>query len=109
MAVIEPIINIVAKDSASDGIECLARLNEAASTCFRKPKKLLAIFIEQFVLPAQIYLNVNSAHRSLDESQNLAMILLASDILSQEIQSSVMANFTNGARLRLAKPNALCL
>lgn len=98
LAVIEPIIELVAKDSATDAIKPLAKLNKTASKCTRKADQYITTYIELFLLPAQAYLNLTSADRSSAESQNLAMTLLTNAKLSQDTFSSVMSNLVSSTK-----------
>lgn len=90
--VIDPIINLVAKDTSTDTIRRLSRLNKEASSCTRKINESTTAFIERFILPAQAYLNITNADHTSAESQNLAMTRLTNAKLTQETFSSVMSN-----------------
>lgn len=93
LSVIEPIINLVTKDTATDAMRRLVRLNKVASSRTRKGKELMSVFIKRVHTTSPAYLNITSADCPSVESQNLAMNLLRNGNFTQETFSCVMSNF----------------
>lgn len=93
-------ISFVAKDSATDVIRSLARLNKEASACNRKPSESIVTYVERFFDAAQSYLNLISADRSSAESQNLAKTLVSNENLPHDTLSSLMTNIVAYTKLK---------
>lgn len=103
LGVIEPIVELVAKDSATDGIKQLERPNKLASSRTRISNESASEYIERFFEPAQAYLNLTSADRTPVESQNLAMTMLINASLSLDTFSSVRANLVSATKTNKKK------
>lgn len=87
---INSIFDNVAKDSATDTIKELSKLNNDAAMCVRRSNEPVCSYVEEFLLPAQGYLNHVSADRAFVVSQGLAMNLLPNANLISQTFSSVI-------------------
>lgn len=106
MSPVEQIINIMAKDSAMDTIKRLPRPRKEAITCVRRSKESMSNFTVRFVLPAKSNLNLANGDRSSQESQNLAMVLLANADLLQKMFSSGIEILVTTTKCEDAQGNA---
>lgn len=75
--IVEAIIAVVEKDSATETIRRMDALNKKACACVRKPSENVDIFVERFVANAQAYLNLTNGDLESAESQNFEMLLLS--------------------------------
>lgn len=92
MNTVEAIIKTVPKDSTSDLIRPLARLSKEATSCCRYSYETIESYVEYFVIPAQVYLNLTDADSQSAESQSFAIILLLNANLSHQTYSPVMSS-----------------
>lgn len=105
--VVESIIKIVAKDSATDSIRRMAALNKQASSCVRRDSESISEFVERFTLPAQAYLNITNSDRSSGESQNFAMMLISNAKLPPPTFTSVMNNLVQASKCTIDSPDGV--
>lgn len=64
MVIMNQIINIIAKNSASDSIKRFATLIKTTTTCLPSRAELMPVYIESFFVLEQSYLNLTSSDRS---------------------------------------------
>lgn len=101
-AVVESVISLVAKDTASDSIWQMAALNKKASTCVRSHSESVAAYIERFTESAQGYINLTNRDLLYVESQNFAMMLLSNENLAPTTFSSVMYTLVQATKSKVA-------
>lgn len=74
--VIEKIIDLVAKDSVTDGVRRLVKMSQDVHKCKHEKHETYENFAERFRGVAQTYLNHCYAGNTSQDSQNFAMLLL---------------------------------
>ena len=74
--VIEKIIQLVAKDSVTDGVRRLVRMSQNIHACKRQKNETYESFAERFRGVAQTYLSHCYAGNTSQDSQSFAMLLL---------------------------------
>ena len=85
---VEKIVQLVAKDSPTDGIRRLVRVSQDIHQCIRGKNEKPHIFARKFQGAAKQYLNMCSAAQGATESQNFAILLLE----NAKLQSATFNN-----------------
>lgn len=98
LAVIELMLKMVVKDTATDVIKRPANHDKSACKCIRSNGEDTSSYIERFFLPAQAYLNLAGQDMSSISSQNLAMTMLASAKLPHDTFFTIMTYLVSTVR-----------
>ena len=88
--VVEQIVNLVARDSDTDGIRRLVKMHRDVYSCMRNYNEGYEGFAERFRGHAQTYLNHCRAGENTQQSQIFAMLLFENSILPTTVYNNVI-------------------
>lgn len=97
MKVIQQIIDIVAKDSPTEGIRRLVQMMRSVYACTRKTGESPAIYARRFQSLALDYLNHCDAVAAEQDSQNFAMLLLENAKVPSSVYSTMITQMVASA------------
>lgn len=103
--VVQEIIDIVAKDSPTDGIHRLVQMMRNIYGCTRKNGEDVAIYARRFQSLALDYLNHCDAIAAEQDSQNFAMLLLENANIPSSVYSAVVTQLVSAATARQTDDN----
>ena len=92
--VIESIINLVAADSATEGVRRLVKIMRDLYSCRRNQGEDLAIFAKRFEALATLYLNNNHGKNEENDRQIFAMLLLENACLPDTLFETIFFQLT---------------
>ena len=95
LGVVNDIIDLVAKDSPTDGIRRLVQMMRQVFNCTRKAGESPAIFARRFQALALDYLNHCDTATIQQDSQNFAMLLLENARIPASVYSSIITRLVS--------------
>ena len=93
--IVNSIIELVAKDSPTDGIRRLVQMMRQVFTCTRNNGESPAMFARRFQALALDYLNHCDTATIQQDSQNFAMLLLENSKISASVYSSIITRLVS--------------
>ena len=98
--IVQQIVHMVAKDSDTDGIRRLVKMNRDVYSCIRDQSESYETFAERFRGLAQTYLNHCHAGDTTQQSQVFAMLLFENAKLPTTVYNSVITVVIADAKSR---------
>lgn len=89
--VVEKIIDLVAKDSVTDGVRRLVKMTQNVHGCRREKSETFEAYAERFRGLAQMYLNHCRSRDTNQDSQNFAMLLLENARLTTSTFNNIVS------------------
>ena len=93
--IVTSIIELVAKDSPTDGIRRLVQMMREVFSCTRKTGESPALFARRFQALALDYLNHCDTATIQQDNQNFAMLLLENSKISASVYSSIITRLVS--------------
>ncbi|PXF46073.1 hypothetical protein BWQ96_04173 [Gracilariopsis chorda] len=107
VGIVNEIIDLVAKDSPTDGIRRLVQMMRNVFNCTRKNGESPAIFARRYQAAALDYLNHCDTGTIQQDSQNFAMILLENAKIPASVYSSVITRLVSTITSRSETTNKI--
>ena len=98
LIIVEKIISLVAKDTRTDSVRRLVRLNRQIQHCTRKESETYRQYAERFRGLAQEYLNAIGARNEDQNSQTFALLLLENAHLPQTTFNTLVTSLVGRVR-----------